>query len=117
MRFPEEGCVQKVAKVRQLTKINGKTTIFRSNQDTRLMLKSTLIAGQGSSMSKNLCLFWRTQLSALLLSFLREKNNQITNLNQNYDFSILILNPVLLSCSYFYNQILRVWVLVFFDPK
>ena len=70
MRFPEEGCVQKVAKVRQLTKIKGRTTIFRSNQDKRLMLKSTLIAGQGSSKSKNFCL---TQISALLLSFLREK--------------------------------------------
>ena len=74
MRFPEEGCVQKVAKVRQLTKIKGRTTIFRSNQDRRLMLKSTLIAGQGSSKNKNFCL---TQLSALLLSFLREKNEEL----------------------------------------
>ena len=78
MRFPEEGCVQKVAKVRQLTKIKGKTTIFRSNQDTRLMLKSTLIAGQGSSKSKNFCLFWLAQLSNC---HFREKNKRMGTIN------------------------------------
>ena len=117
MRFPEEGCVQKVAKVRQLTKIKGRTTIFRSNQDTRLMLKSTLIAGQGSSKSKNFCL---TQTSAYCHFW--EKKNQITTLTQNNDFSSLnfhfepsFIHIQLFYC--FYIQILRIWVLAFFDPK
>jgi hypothetical protein len=105
MRFPEEGCVQKVAKVRQLTKIKGKTTIFRSNQDTRLMLKSTLIAGQGSSKSKNFCLFWLAQLSNC---HFREKNKLFfvdATMNRKFNFSVVLSMKILKKLLGYFSKI------------